>query len=97
MTKDEIGEIETSDAVASESAGGDENPVAAAIAAAEETTDPLDGLADRVAEDQDVGLCRPAPAIAALFHESLVENGNTAAGLLEPRTEHLERGSVLFF
>ncbi len=51
MTKAELGEIETSDAVASESADRDENPVAAAIGAAEEITDPLDGLADRVAED----------------------------------------------
>ena len=51
MTRGKIDKTETSDAVASEMADGDENLVAAAIAAAEEITDPLDGLIDRVADD----------------------------------------------
>ena len=51
MTTEMPGETDTPDTVASEMADGDESPVAAAIAAAEEITDPLDGLTDRVADD----------------------------------------------
>ena len=51
MTTEMPGEIDIPDAVASEMADGDENPVADAIAAAEEIPDPLDGLTDRVADD----------------------------------------------
>ena len=51
MTRDKIDDTETPDTVASEMADGDENPVAAAISAAEEIPDPLDGLIDRVADD----------------------------------------------
>ena len=51
MTTEMPGETDTPDIVTSEMADGDENPVAAAIAAAEEITDPLNGLIDRVADD----------------------------------------------
>ena len=51
MTRDKIDKTETPDAAASEIADGDENPVADAIAAAEEIPDPLGGLIERVAED----------------------------------------------
>ena len=51
MTRHKIDDTETPDTVASEMADGDENPVAAAISAAEEIPDPLDGLIDRVADD----------------------------------------------
>ena len=51
MTRDKIGETETPDTVPNEIPDGDENPVAAAIAAAEEIPDPLDGLTERVADD----------------------------------------------
>ena len=51
MTTELPGETDTQDTVASEMADGDEGPVAAAVAAAEEITDPLDGLTDRVVDD----------------------------------------------
>ena len=51
MTRDKIDKTKTPDAAASEIADGDENPVADAIAAAEEIPDPLGGLIERVAED----------------------------------------------
>ena len=51
MTTEMPGETETPDTVASDMADGDESLVAAAIAAAEEITDPLDGLIERTADD----------------------------------------------
>ena len=51
MTTEMPGETEIQGTVPNEIPDGDENPVAAAIAAAEEITDPLDGLTDRVADD----------------------------------------------
>ena len=51
MTRDKIDKTETPDAAASEITDGVENPVADAIAAAEEIPDPLGGLIERVAED----------------------------------------------
>ena len=51
MTTEMPGEMGTPDDGPHKVSNDDENPVAAAIAAAEEITDPLDGLIDRVADD----------------------------------------------
>ena len=51
MTTEMPGETETPDTVPNEIPDDDENPVAAAIAAAEEIPDPLDGLIERTADD----------------------------------------------
>ena len=51
MTRDKIDETETPDTVPNEIPDDDKNPVAAAIAAAEEIPDPLDGLIERTADD----------------------------------------------
>ena len=51
MTRDKIDETETPDTVPNEIPDDDENPVAAAIAAAEEIPDPLAGLIERTADD----------------------------------------------
>ena len=50
MTRDKIDETETPDTVPNEIPDDDENPVAAAIAAAEEIPDPLAGLIERTAD-----------------------------------------------
>ena len=51
MTTEMPGETETPDTVPNEIQDDDENPVAAAIAAAEEIPDPLDGLIERTTDD----------------------------------------------
>src|SRR5438477_4296554 len=48
--------------------------------------------------DQYVSLRRAAPAhVATFFGNRLVEGGDAAAGLLELRAQHLERGAILLF
>ncbi len=51
MTMDKVDETVIPDAVPDEMLDGDESPIAAAIAAAEEISDPLDELIERVADD----------------------------------------------
>ena len=51
MTRDKINDTEATIIVPDEMPDGDENPIAAAIDAAEEILDPLDGLVERVADD----------------------------------------------
>ncbi len=54
MTTEMLDKIKTRDAVPSKAPNEDENPVAAAIGKAEEITDSLDGLIDRVADNPGV-------------------------------------------
>ncbi len=51
MTRDKIEETGTPDTVPDEMADGGDNPIAAAVAVAEEVPDPLDGLIERAADD----------------------------------------------
>lgn len=51
MTMDKVDETVIADALPDELPDDDENPIAAAIADAEEIPDPLDGLVERVADD----------------------------------------------
>jgi hypothetical protein len=51
MTMDKVDETVIPDALPDELPADDENPIAAAIAGAEEIPDPLDGLVERVADD----------------------------------------------
>ena len=68
MTTEMPGETDTPDAVASEMADGDENPVAAAIAAAEEIPDPT-RRTDRASCRRSWRTLRPGGVGRALVNE----------------------------